>query len=51
MLIRSVKQLKKQIRNNNIKKPQNESMRKQKLTRKTILIFRFLHLERCHEGV
>ena len=36
-----IKWQKKQIRNNKIKKPQNERMRKQKLTRKTRGIFRF----------
>ena len=41
-----IKWQKKQIRNNKIKKPQNESMRKQKLTQKTIVIFRFWHLEK-----
>lgn len=36
---------KKQIRNNKIKKPQNESMGKHKLTRKTTIIFRFCLFE------
>lgn len=40
-----VKLQKKQIRNNKIKKPQNESMRKHKLTLKTTAIFRFWDLE------
>ena len=42
-----VKWRKKQIRNNKIKKPQNESMRKHKLTLKTKEIFIFYHLEDC----
>ena len=36
---------KKPIRNNKIKKPQNESMRKHKLTRKATVIFRFCHFK------
>ena len=38
------KMTKKQIRNNKIKKPQNERMRKHKLTLKTTIIFRFYPL-------
>lgn len=38
-----VKLQKKQIRNNKIKKPQNENMRKHKLTLKTTIIFLFFH--------
>ena len=36
---------KKQIRNNKTKKPEIESMRKQKLTQKAMIIFRFLHFK------
>ena len=38
-----IKRQKKQIRNNKTKKPNIESMRKQKLTRKTTIIFLFFH--------
>ncbi len=41
MLIMKIKWQKKQIRNNKTQKTNIESMRKQKLTRKTIVIFRF----------
>ena len=41
-----IKWQKKQIRNNKTKKPNIESMRKQKLTRKTMLNFQFYHF-RC----
>ena len=40
-----IKWRKKQIRNNIIEKPQNESMRKHKLTLKTMVIFRFWHFK------
>ena len=39
MLIVKIKWQKKQIRNNKTKKPQNESMRKHKLTLKTMINF------------
>lgn len=41
-----IKERKKQIGNNKIKKLENESMRKQKLTLKTTIIFRFCHHEK-----
>ena len=41
MLIVKIKWQKKQIRNNKIKKPQNERMGKHKLTLKTMINFRF----------